>query len=216
MTQINNFRLSYETSFLFVLSNEYNIPFGTMLGMYNISDKLFWAYLSLLSPMSKMGVRKGGQLAKTANRLFKSLRGIKDRKQRKVEYELTDDEGNLVLDENGNIKKERKTVVEHFPIVLDETEEKLAQVMRYYITKGYSNGETFYTDEQILDKGGTLYLGCDSIEIDKEVYSRCSQMEYIFEKHFPDISVTEYRALSIKTISELIANLGILQEVQNG
>ena len=213
MSRLNDFRLSYETSFLFVLSNEYDIPFGGLLSMYNVSDKLFWAYLSLLTPMSKMGVRKGGQLAKTANRLFKSLRGIKDRKQRKVEYELTDDEGNVVMDEDGNVKKERKTVVEHIPIVLDTDEEKLKTIMKYYTTRGYSNGEQFFTDEQIADIQTPLSLRNNNIEMDGEIYSRCSQIEHIFEKHFPDISTSEYKALSIKTISELITNLGTLQEV---
>lgn len=212
MSKLNDFRLSYETAFLFILSNEYNIPFATLLGMYNISDKIFWAYLSLLTPMSKMGVRKGGQLSKSANRIYKSIRGIKDRKQRKVEYEITDDEGNLVYEADGSVKKDKKTVVEHFPIVLNEAEEKLKTIMKYYITKGYSNGETFYSEEDILDKKGSMYLKDSVIRIDDDNYSRCTQIEHIFDKHFPDITTAEYRQLSIKSINELVNNLGVLQE----
>lgn len=212
MSKLNDFRLSYETAFLFILSNEYGIPFATLLGLYNISEKIFWSYLSLLTPMSKMGVRKGGQLAKSSNRIFKNIRGIKDRKQRKVEYEVTDDEGNLVYEADGSVKKDKKTIIEHTPIILTEAEEKLKAIMKYYITKGYSNGETFYSEDEIFDKKGSMYLKKDVIEIDGEPYAKCTQIEHIFDKHFPDITTAEYRSLSIKSINELISNLGVLQE----
>ena len=103
MGNLNAFRLSYETAFLFVLSYEYNIPFPKLLGMYDISDKVFWAYMSLFTNMSKMGVRKGNQLSKIANRIYKNIRGIKDKTFVRTEVDVTDEDGNLVYDDKGNI-----------------------------------------------------------------------------------------------------------------
>ena len=103
MGELNEFRLSYETSFLFVLSHEYDIALAKLLSMYALSDKIFWAYMSLLAPMSKMGVRKSNQLAKVANRLYKKIRNLQDKYKRKIEEDEYDEDGNIVLDENNTI-----------------------------------------------------------------------------------------------------------------
>ena len=78
---LNNFNLTDETAFLFVLSHEYGLPFAVLLSLYDLSDSLFWGYISVLTPALKMGVRKGSQLSKTAQRIYKSMHGLKERKQ---------------------------------------------------------------------------------------------------------------------------------------
>ena len=149
MSKLNDFRLSYETSLLFVISYEYRIPFAKLLGMYNISDKIFWAYLSLFSNMSKMGVRKGSQLSKMANRIFKYTRGIKDKIYNKIYVDVVDEDGNLVYDDKGNILKDKQIKVTMTPVELDENELKIQRVLKLYATKGYSNGEVFYSNDDI-------------------------------------------------------------------
>lgn len=207
MSNLNDFRLSYETSFLFVLSYEYNIPFPKLLGMYGISDKMFWAYMSLFTNMSKMGVRKGNQLSKMANRIYKNIRGIKDKSFVRVEVDVIDEDGNLVYDDKGDVLKEKQTKVETSPVILNEDESKVKSVMEYYITHGYSNGEKFYTDNEIMDmRLGFLRRG-DTISIDGDLYSGCTKIEYMIEKYFPEMTAKEYREFSVKEIGEMFSNI---------
>lgn len=207
MGKLNEFRLSYETAFLFVLSWEYNIPFPKLLGMYGISDKMFWAYLSLFTNMSKMGVRKGSQLSKMANRIYKNIRGIKDKTFVRIEVDVTDDDGNLVYDDKGNILKEKQTKVETFPVILTDVEQSIKDVMDYYITSGYTNGETFYTDNDIIDMRLGLMRRGDTISIDGDLYSSCTKIEHMIEKFFPDMTPAEFRNLSVKEIGSMFKTI---------
>ena len=204
MGNLNEFRLSYETAFLFVLSYEYSIPFPKLLGMYDISDKIFWAYMSLFTNMSKMGVRKGNQLSKIANRIYKNIRGIKDKTFVRTEVDVVDEDGNLVYDDKGNILKEKQTKVETFPVILNEDENKIKDVMHYYITHGYTNGENFYTDNDIMDMRLGLTRRGDTISIDGDLYSGCTKIEYMIEKYFPEMTATEFRNLSVKEIGTML------------
>ena len=204
MGNLNEFRLSYETAFLFVLSNEYNIPFPKLLAMYNLSDKVFWAYISLFTNMSKMGVRKGNQLSKMANRIYKNIRGIKDKTYTKVEVDVVDDDGALVYDDKGNILKEKQVKIITQPIELTESEQKIKDVMEYYTVHGYSNGDVFYTDEKILDMRVGLLRKGNTINIDGEPYSGCTKIEYMIEKYFPEMTLKEYREFSVKEIGDMM------------
>ena len=212
MTKLNNFRLSYETAMLFVLSYEYNIAFARLLDMFNISDKIFWAYLSLLSPMSKMGVRKASQLSKTANRIYKSIHGIKDKKKRKVDFTCLDDDGNPIYLKDGTLKIEKHMVTEYLPVVLDDWEQKIKDILVYYTTKGYSNGEVFYTDEELMDKHIGLHTFKDTVTVEGEIFSRTTKIEYILEKFFPDITTSDYRELSTKNMGELIEKAQLIED----
>ena len=204
MGNLNEFRLSYETAFLFVLSYEYSIPFPKLLGMYDISDKIFWAYMSLFTNMSKMGVRKGNQLSKIANRIYKNIRGIKDKTFVRTEVDVVDEDGNLVYDDKGNILKEKQTKVETSPVVLNEDESQIKSVMHYYITHGYSNGETFYTDNDIMDMRLGLVRREDTISIDGDLYTGCTKIEYMIEKYFPEMTAAEFRNLSVREIGDML------------
>ena len=212
MSNLNEFRLSYETSFLFVLSYEYNIPFPKLLGMYSVSDKIFWAYLSLFANMSKMGVRKGNQLSKMANRIYKNIRGIKDKSFVKIEVDVIDEDGNLVYDDKGNVLKEKQTKVETSSVILNEDENKIKAVMDYYITHGYSNGEKFYTDNEIMDMRLGLLRRGDTISIDGDLYSGCTKIEYMIEKYFPEMTAKEYREFSVKDIEKMFSNVQNMEE----
>lgn len=205
MGNLNKFRLSYETSFLFVLSYEYSIPFPRLLDMYNLSDKIFWAYMSLFTNMSKMGVRKGSQLSKMANRIYKNIRGIKDKVTVKTEVDVVDEDGNLVVDDKGNILKEKQTHVAIKPVILTEAEEKVKSVMDYYITKGYSNGDKFYTDNEVMDMHlNSSHRRGDTINIDGELYSSCTQIEHMIEKYLPEMTPADYRKLSVKELCSMM------------
>lgn len=58
MTRLNNFRLSYETAMLFVLSYEYNIAFARLLDMFNISDKIFLGLFVITFTYEQNGCKK--------------------------------------------------------------------------------------------------------------------------------------------------------------
>lgn len=212
--KLNNFRLEYETAFLFVLSYEYDIPLAKLISLYLISDKIFWSYLSILSPMSKMGVRKSSQLAKMANRIFKKIRNLSDKKRRKVDVDERDEEGNLVYDEKGNIKKVKRIKIEYFPIILNEVEESLMKVMKYFTTKGYSNGEKFLNDNDVVDERNVTTVSDDVIDINGESYTRSTQIEFVVEKYFPNLSVAEFRDFSVKKISDLINGLEKVEDLE--
>lgn len=212
MIKLSNFRVSYETAMLFVLSYEYGISFIKLLEMYNMSDKVFWAYLSLLSPMSKMGVRKAGQLSKTANRIYKNIYGIKAKKKRKVEVACVDEYGNQIMTVDGNPKVEKHIITEFIPIVLEPHEQKIKNILSYYLIKGYSNGETFHTDEDIMDKRLGIHLSKDSIKIDGATYTRTTKIEHILEKFFPDLTTADCRELSAKTVEELLIKAEAISE----
>lgn len=208
MGRVNNFRLSYETAFLFVLSNEYNLPLAKLLAMYNLSDKIFWNYLAIFAPMSKMGVRKSSQLSKMANRLFKLLRNLPDKKRKKIEEDVFDDEGNPVMDERtGKPKKQKRVVIEYFPIEPTSEERSLMNTMKYFTTKGYSNGDTFLDIDEIVKLAVRVPTDSDTITYEGEKYLLCTKIEHILEKYFPDISIPEFRGYSAKTISDLLEGL---------
>lgn len=215
MGNLNEFRLSYETAFLFVLSYEYNIPFPQLLSMYMISDKIFWAYLSLFANMSKMGVRKGNQLSKMANRIYKNVRRIKDKILTKIDVDVVDEDGNLVKDDKGNILKAKQTKVEAVPVILTEEEGHIKSVLLYYITHGYSNGEIFYTDNEIMDKRLGVVRRGDSLNIDGDIFTACTKIEYMIEKYFPEMTGKEYRNLSIREIDEMFNTVQEMEAVIN-
>lgn len=214
MGELNEFRLSYETSFLFVLSHEYDIALAKLLSMYALSDKIFWAYMSLLAPMSKMGVRKSNQLAKVANRLYKKIRNLQDKYKRKIEEDEYDEDGNIVLDEKGKPKKIKRTIIEYTPIVLTDEENKLLDVMKYYTTRGYSNGDVFYDDDEILDINAIISTNENTITVKGEQFLRCTKIEYIVEKYLPDLSIPEFRTLSVKQIGDLIGKLKMQENLE--
>lgn len=215
MGNLNEFRLSYETAFLFVLSYEYDIPFPQLLSMYNISEKIFWAYISLFSNMSKMGVRKGSQLSKMANRIYKNIRNIKNKNYIRLEVDVVDEDGNLVCDDKGEVLKEKQVKIELVPIILTEEEQHIKDVMTYYITTGYSDGETFYTDEQIMDKRLGITRRGNSISIDGVLFTDCTLIEHMIEKYFPNMTVSDYRALSVKEIGNLFKKVTLVEDATN-
>lgn len=204
---INNFRLTEETTFLFVLSHEYGLPFAVLLSLYDLSDALFWGYVSVFTPALKMGVRKGSQLSKTAQRIYKSIYGLKERKQEKVEKLVEDEEGNVVLDKNGNPKREKITVNRYETIVLTEEEQGIKNVLSYYVTHGYSNGDKFYTDNEILDMRTSKALKNDVLAIDGDNYLKCTQLEHFIEKYMPELEVADFRRLSVKDLRTRIDEL---------
>lgn len=212
MGELNNFRLSQETAILFVFSYEYDLPFPVILDLHKISDKLFWAYQDAFANMSKMGVRKASQLAKIANRLYKDVHGIKDKKKRKIEVACVDEDGYPILLEDGKQKVEKHIIAEYEPVVLDENEQKIRDILTYYITKGYSNGEVFYTDEEVMDMRVGLHSYRDTVEIKGEMFSRTTKIEFLLEKYFPDIKTTEYRKMSTKQIGNLIEKAKLLAD----
>lgn len=214
MMKLNEFRLNQESAFLFVLSYEYDIAFAKLLSIYNISAKLFWATLSLLNPMSKMGVRKASQLAKTASRLYKNIYDIKDKKKERVEYQCFDEDGEPIYNEDGTPKMDKRTRIEYIPIVLDEYELKIKNILQTFITNGYSNGQTFYNDNDIMDLGIPHTALQDFVKIDGDNYIRTSQIEFIMEKYFPDITTADYRKLSIKAIGDLFKTVEELDKLE--
>ena len=170
--------------------------------------------MSLLAPMSKMGVRKSNQLAKVANRLYKKIRNLQDKYKRKIEEDEYDEDGNIVLDEKGKPKKIKRTIIEYTPIVLTDEENKLLDVMKYYTTRGYSNGDVFYDDDEILDINAIISTNENTITVKGEQFLRCTKIEYIVEKYLPDLSIPEFRTLSVKQIGELIGKLKMQENLE--
>lgn len=209
---LNNFSLTDETAFLFVLSHEYGIPFAVLLSLYDLSDSLFWGYISVLTPALKMGVRKGSQLTRMAQRIYKSMHGLKERKQEKVEKLIEDEDGNVVLDKNGNPKKEKITINRYETIVLTDEEEGIKNVLSYYVTHGYSNGEKFYSDNQILDMKTSKALKNDILSIDGDNYLRCTKLEHFIEKYMPELDVADFRRLSVKDFRKRIEEMTNVEE----
>ena len=204
---LRDFRLTEETAFLFVLSYEYGLSFTILLNLYELSDSLFWGYISALTPALKMGVRKGSQLSRTSQRIYKSLHGLKERQQEKVEKIVEDEEGNVVLDKNGSPKKEKITVNRYEDIELTPEEVDIRDIILYYTTKGYSNGNKFYSDDQIMDMKTSKALKNDLIDIDGDSYLRCSQLEHFIEKYMPDIDMADFSRMSLRDLKSRITEM---------
>jgi hypothetical protein len=204
---LKDFRLTEETAFLFVLSYEYGLSFTILLNLYELSDALFWGYISALTPALKMGVRKGSQLSRTSQRIYKSLHGLKERQQEKVEKIVEDEEGNVVVDKTGNHKKEKITVNRYEEIELTPEEVDIRDIILYYTTKGYSNGNKFYSDDQIMDMKTSKALKNDLIDIDGDSYLRCSQLEHFIEKYMPDIDMADFSRMSLRDLKSRITEM---------
>lgn len=211
MKKNNDFRLSYKTAFLFVLSNEYNIPFVQMMNLYNLSELIFWSYMEMFSNMSKMGVRKASQLSKIANRIYKKNFGFKDKKERKVEVDKLDIEGNVMLDDKGNPRKDKIIKFDYFEILLTPQEQRLLNLLKYYTTTGFSDGNEFLTDEELMDMYSRIDLSQDIITLEGRTFGRCKKIDYVLERYFPELSMEEYRTLSIKGINEMFAKVEAIE-----
>lgn len=197
---LRDFRLTEETAFLFVLSFEYGLSFTTVMSLYNLSDALFWGYISALTPALKMGVRKGSQLSRTSQRIYKFLHGLKERKQEKVEKIVEDENGDVVLDKNGLPKKEKITVNRYETIILTPEEEEIRDILLYYTTKGYSNGDKFYSDDQVMTMKTSKALKSDIVNIEGESYLKCSLLEHFIETNMPDIEVADFNRITLKDL----------------
>ena len=138
------------------------------------------------------------------NRIYKNIRGIKDKTFVRTEVDVIDEDGNLVYDDKGNVLKEKQTKVETSPVILNEDESKIKAVMQYYITHGYSNGEIFYTDNDVMDMRLGLIRRGDTISIDGDLYSGCTKIEYMIEKYFPEMTAAEFRNLSVREIGDML------------
>ena len=209
---LKDFRLTEETAFLFVLSYEYGLSFTTLINLYELSDALFWGYIAALTPALKMGVRKGSQLSRTSQRIYKSLHGLKERKQEKVEKIVEDADGNVVLDKNGNPKKERITVNRYEPIVLTPEEEEIRDIMLYYTTHGYSNGEKFYTEDEVMTMKTSKALKNDVVDIDGVNFLKCSLLEHFVETCMPDIDFSDFGRMSLKDLHSKINKMTRITE----
>ena len=201
---LRDFILTEETSFLFVLSYEYGLSFTTLLNLYELSDTLFWGYIAALTPALKMGVRKGSQLSRTSQRIYKSLHGLKERKQEKIEKLVEDEEGNIVLDKTGSPKKEKITVNRYEEIILTPEESDIKNVMLYYTTRGYSNGDKFLSDSEVMDKKTSSALKSDLVDIDGETYLKCTKLEHFVEKYMPELDTSDFNRLSLKDLQSRI------------
>lgn len=197
---LDNFRLTEETAFLFVLSYEYGLSFITLLNLYELSDTLFWGYIAALTPALKMGVRKGSQLSKVSQRIYKSLHSLKERKQEKVEKIVEDEEGNVVLDKKGNPKKEKITLNRYEPIILTDEEQEIRDLLLYFTTRGYSNGEKFFTESEVMKLKTSKALKHDIVEINDENYMRCTLLEHFIETCMPDIDNSDFNRMSLRDL----------------
>lgn len=209
---LKDFRLTEETAFLFVFSFEYGLSFTTILNLYELSDSLFWGYISALTPSLKMGVRKGSQLSRTAQRIYKKLHGLKERKQEKVDKLVENENGEVLLDKNGDPKKEKITINRYETIILTDEEKEILDIMRYYITKGYSNGDKFYSDDEIMSMRTLSALKNDTIEIEGDIYLRCSLLEHFIETCMPDIDASDFNRLTLKELHSKILNMKTIEE----
>ena len=204
---IKDFRLTEETAFLFVLSYEYGLSFVTLLKLYELSVTLFWGYIAALTPALKMSVRKGSQLSKTSQRLYKSFLGLKERKQEKVEKLVETEDGEIVLDKKGNPKKEKITVNRYEPIILTDEEKNMRDLMCYCTTRGYSNGERFYTETEVMRLKTSKALKYDVIEIGDENFLKCTLLEHFIETCMPDIDISDFNRMSLKDLHNKITTM---------
>ena len=81
------------------------------------------------------------------------------------------------------------------------------KTMKYFTTKGYSNGDTFLSTDEILNMSVRTSPNSDTIKYKGDTYLFCSKIEHILEKYFPDISIPEFRGYSAKSISSLLDEL---------
>ena len=91
--------------------------------------------------------------------------------------------------------------------ILSEIESNIKAVMDYFTTHGYSNGENFYSDTDIMDMRVSLAGRGDAVKIDSEVYTGCTHIEFMMEKYFPEMTLSEYRMLSIKDIGNMLSTV---------
>jgi hypothetical protein len=173
--------------------------------------------MEMFSNMSKMGVRKSSQLSKIANRIYKKNFGFKDKVLKKIDVDKLDIEGNVMLDDKGNPRKEKMQKYEYFEIILSPQERRLLNLLKYYTTSGFSNGDEFYTDEELMDMYTRINLSEDILNLEGKVFNRCKKIDYVLEKYFPDLSTQEYRTLSVRSLNEMFSTVeSIESELSEG
>lgn len=190
--------INYDRIFLFVLSYEYNLNFNQIMTLFNFSSDIFWTYINTLRPLLKLGDRKASMLKHTARRIYFNLLGAKDElSEKEVQYY------NYLMAfmndsfTNGNDCIHISTIQE-FPL------------------NAQGIFTEFKTGRQLskicLESQEELYKYIDSIEcieLNGEVYSKTSRVEFLVEKYYGDLSPREVRRKTSKEIIDMMSKEAI-------
>ena len=127
--------------------------------------------------------------------------------EEKVEKLVETEDGEIVLDKKGNPKKEKITVNRYEPIILTDEEKNMRDLMFYFTTRGYSNGERFYTETEVMRLKTSKALKYDVIEIGDENFLKCTLLEHFIETCMPDIDISDFNRMSLKDLHNKITTM---------
>lgn len=186
--------INYDRIFLFILSYEYNLNFNQIMTLFNFSSDIFWTYINTLRPMLKLGDRKAAMLKHSARRIYFKLLGAKD--------ELSDKEiqyyNYLMTYMNDSFSNGEECVhilaIQEFPLT------------------AYGIFTEFKTGRQLrkirIENQEELYKYVDSIEsieLNDEIYTKTSRVEFLIEKYYGDLSPREVRKKTSKEIIDMMS-----------
>lgn len=185
--------INYDRIFLFVLSYEYNLNFNQIMTLFNFSADIFWTYINTLRPILKLGDRKASMLKHSARRIYFKLLGSKEElPEKEVQFY-----NYLMTYMNDSFTNGEKCIhmsaLNKFPI-------EAKGVFVEYKTGRQLSRITIESQEE-------LYKYIDSIvtiEIDGEIYSKTSRVEFLVEKYYGDLSPREIRRKSTKELIEMM------------
>jgi len=194
--------VNYDRIFLFILSYEYNLNFNQIMTLFDFSSDIFWTYINTLRPMLKLGDRKASMLKQSARKIYFKWLGSKvelnDKEQEYYNYLTTYINDSFT---NGDICIHSSSL-NKFPIIA------------HGIFIEYKTGKQL--DTIIINNREELCKYIDSIitlEIDNEIFSKTSRVEFLIEKYYGELNSRELRRKTVKEIREMMEKEAI--EIHN-
>ena len=185
--------VNYDRIFLFVLSYEYDLNYNQVMTLFNFSSDIFWTYINTLRPMLKLGDRKAAMLKQSARKIYFKWLGSK------VELTAKEEEyynylTTYVNDSftNGDVCIHSSNITK-FPIIAKG------------IFVEYKTGR--HLDTITINNKKELCKYIDSIstiEIDGEIFSKTSRVEFLIEKYYGELNSRELRRKTIREIRDMM------------
>lgn len=168
---------------VFALCYEYSLSFPNLYKLYKISERYFWTFMEICSPMLKMGVRKASLLRRSVDKLLPHITGVGKKE------ELTPREGNMLemfrwfLEDNfsdgeGCISLDQ---LEQMPFAKGYTKKDFCIATTY---KGIKNN---LENIEYIDIGGCKFF-------------KTTKLMFYMEKYCSNLDIYQINNLSIKEI----------------
>lgn len=173
--------INKNTLMLFAISYEYSLNFTNILKLFNISEKYFWTFMEICSPMIKVGIRKATNIRKSVDKMLPYAKKL--------------------LTTGPDLNPREDKILQSFMWFVQDSFSDgsgclhISQVQCIPSVKGYDvNGNIVaVTSKGLLDNIDEI----DYVTIGDTVFYKTSRMLYFMEKYSGSVTIQELNSMSV-------------------